>query len=111
MRGHRLATWKGRALGAAILAFTLSASTAWGYFFDERREMSLSGPAYSWPTFALSDVSDDSIGAGRGIQLKTRRGHVLGHVQDELRTSPQEVVTKSPANCSETGSKLVRDLF
>lgn len=64
MRGHRLATWKGRALGTAILAFILLASTGWGYFFAERREMSLSGSADSQATFALAS---DNIGTGKGL--------------------------------------------
>jgi hypothetical protein len=33
----------------------LPAATAWGYFFDDRREMSLSGFAYTRGTIALSD--------------------------------------------------------
>ncbi len=73
MRGQRLATCKGGALGTVMLALTLSASSAWGYFFDERREMSLSGFAYSRATFALSD---DSIGAGKGMY---QTGNLVQH--------------------------------
>lgn len=41
--------------GAAVVSMMLWTATAWGYFFDERREMSLSGLAYSRATFALQD--------------------------------------------------------
>src|SRR5581483_10012926 len=59
MRERTLATSKGRTLGAAILALVFSAGTASGYFFDDRREMSLSGFFYSRTTFATAheDVS------------------------------------------------------
>ncbi|HXG19808.1 MAG TPA: DUF1302 family protein [Methylomirabilota bacterium] len=59
MRERTLATSKGRTLGAAILALVFSAGTASGYFFDDRREMSLSGFFYSRATFATAheDVS------------------------------------------------------
>jgi hypothetical protein len=63
MRRHRLATWRGKALGTTILTLVLSAGTAWGYFFDERREMSLSGFAYTRGTWALSE---DDIGTYKG---------------------------------------------
>ncbi len=36
-----------------VILGCLSASTAWGYFFDDRREMSLSGFAYTRGTMAL----------------------------------------------------------
>ncbi|MGE4094583.1 MAG: DUF1302 family protein [Candidatus Binatia bacterium] len=47
--------------------------TAWGYFFDERREMSLSGFAYSRGTFALSE---DDIGNYKGLWQK---GNLVQH--------------------------------
>src|SRR5215831_6057787 len=47
-----------------IVLGTLSANTAWGYFFDDRREMSLSGIAYTRGTFALTN---DHIGTGKGL--------------------------------------------
>ena len=37
-----------------VILGCLSASTAWGYFFDDRREMSLSGFAYTRGTIALA---------------------------------------------------------
>jgi hypothetical protein len=40
-----------------------TASTAFGYFFDDRREMSLSGFAYSRATFAL----EDNVAAGENL--------------------------------------------
>src|SRR5262245_3843966 len=50
MRGHgqRVGWW----LSVVFTIWFLPASTVWGYFFDERREMSLSGFAYSRVTFA-----------------------------------------------------------
>ncbi len=60
MKRNRLGRWWSLATAAVVLLPTLS----WGYFFDDRREMSLSGFAYSRSTFALSD---DSIGAGKGL--------------------------------------------
>lgn len=41
--------------GATVLSALLWTATAWGYFFDERREMSLSGFAYSRGVFATQD--------------------------------------------------------
>jgi hypothetical protein len=38
----------------AVLFVLLLPATTWGYFFDDRREMSLSGFAYSRATFALA---------------------------------------------------------
>ena len=57
MRSHR-----GWWFFAAVMVLLLPAATAWGYYFDDRREMSLSGFAYSRATFALSN---DTIGEGK----------------------------------------------
>ena len=46
---------RGWGLCAALALLLLPATTAWGYFFDDRREMSLSGFAYSRATFATAD--------------------------------------------------------
>ena len=46
-----------------VILGCLSASTAWGYFFDDRREMSLSGFAYTRGTIAL----EDNMAAGRHL--------------------------------------------
>jgi hypothetical protein len=46
-----------------VLVLLLPATTAWGYFFDDRREMSLSGFAYMRGTWALAS---DRIGAYKG---------------------------------------------
>jgi hypothetical protein len=73
MRGKTLATYTGRAVGAAILALVLSAGTSWGYFFDEKREMSLSGLAYTRGTWALSE---DDIGGYKGLWQK---GNLVQH--------------------------------
>jgi hypothetical protein len=48
----------------SVALWLLPVSVAHSYFFDERREMSLSGQAYSRATFALAD---DSIGNGKGL--------------------------------------------
>jgi hypothetical protein len=61
MRGKR---HSGVWLFAASMAFLLSTTTAWGYFFDERREMSLAGFAYSRSTWALAS---DDIGTYKGL--------------------------------------------
>lgn len=73
MRKHTLATLRGRTLGAAILALVFSAGTAWGYYFDDRREMSLSGFAYSRATIGLSE---DRIGTGKNL---TNVGNLVQH--------------------------------
>ena len=70
MRGKRQ---RGVWLFAASMAFLLSTTTAWGYFFDERREMSLSGFAYSRGTWALSE---DNIGTYKGLY---QEGNLVQH--------------------------------
>jgi len=40
---------------SAVVVLWLLAAPAWGYDFDDRREMSLSGFAYSRATIALQD--------------------------------------------------------
>ena len=67
MRGQRrrVGWW----LSIALAVCFLPASIASGYFFDERREMSLSGFAYSRGVMALSH---DNIGTHKGYyQIKT----------------------------------------
>jgi hypothetical protein len=51
----------------------LPAATAWGYYFDDRREMSLSGFAYSRATWALAA---DNIGTGKGLY---QSGNLVQH--------------------------------
>ncbi len=51
----------------------LPTSVAHSYFFDDRREMSLSGFAYTRATMALSD---DDIGTGKGLYEK---GNLVQH--------------------------------
>ena len=51
MTGQRYTHW----LLGMITIVLFEGATAWGYFFDDRREMSLSGFAYSRATFALED--------------------------------------------------------
>jgi hypothetical protein len=55
-----------------VLTFFGTAS-AWGYYFDERREMSLSGFAYTRGTWALSN---DEIGNYKGLW---QRGNLVQH--------------------------------
>jgi hypothetical protein len=69
MKGYRLGRWWSLATAAIFFLPTLS----WGYFFDERREMSLSGFAYSRATFALSE---DDIGGYKGLYHK---GNLVQH--------------------------------
>ncbi len=40
---------------AAVMVVLLEAATAWGYYFDDRREMSLSGFAYTRAVVATQD--------------------------------------------------------
>ena len=47
---------------AGLVLWFGTASTAFGYFFDERREMSFSGFAYTRGTIACRD---DNIGTGK----------------------------------------------
>ncbi|MBI3302189.1 MAG: hypothetical protein HYZ72_08975, partial [Deltaproteobacteria bacterium] len=57
-----------------VVAFTFfSAASAWGYYFDERREMSLSGFAYTRGTWALAN---DDIGNFKGLW---QRGNLVQH--------------------------------
>ena len=62
MRGQRqhMGWW----LSVVLAVWFLPTSAAWGYFFDDRREMSLSGLAYTRGTMALSS---DNIGTGKGL--------------------------------------------
>ena len=52
MRGQRqhMGWW----LSVVLAVWFLPTSAAWGYFFDDRREMSLSGFAYTRGTIGLS---------------------------------------------------------
>src|SRR5438876_6893169 len=58
---------------AALVVLLLPAATAWGYYFDERREMSLSGFAYSRAAFA---TTSDNIGTFKGFY---QTGNVVSH--------------------------------
>ena len=50
MRRKQRQRWK---CWSAVVVWWLLAAPAWGYYFDERREMALSGFAYSRATMAL----------------------------------------------------------
>ncbi|MGE0823881.1 MAG: DUF1302 family protein, partial [Candidatus Binatia bacterium] len=71
MRRQRHGTYWWLCVGLALCVFPIN--TAWGYFFDERREMSLSGFAYSRGTWALSE---DDIGTYKGLWQK---GNLVQH--------------------------------
>ena len=58
---------------AALVILLLPAATAWGYYFDDRREMSLSGFAYSRAAFA---TTSDNIGTFKGFY---QTGNVVSH--------------------------------
>jgi hypothetical protein len=76
----------------AILGY-LSVSTAWGYFFDDRREMSLSGFAYSRGTVALAN---DRIGTHKGYY---QIGNLVSHrnfVTLEWRHNINRVTRSTP---------------
>ena len=69
MKGCRLGRWWSLATVAVFLLPTLS----WGYFFDDRREMSLSGFAYSRATFA---TSSENIRNGKSLY---QAGNLVQH--------------------------------
>src|SRR5438034_6089633 len=71
MRGNRQ-IMRGELFAALVLLF-LPAATAWGYFFDDRREMSLSGFAYSRAVMA---TTSDNIGTFKGFY---QAGNVVSH--------------------------------
>src|SRR3989441_938188 len=71
MRGNRQ-IMRGELFAALVLLF-LPAATAWGYFFDDRREMSLSGFAYSRAVIA---TTSDNIGTFKGFY---QAGNVVSH--------------------------------
>src|SRR6266536_1435240 len=58
---------------AAVMVVLLEAVTAWGYYFDDRREMSLSGFAYSRAAFA---TTSDNIGTFKGFY---QAGNLVSH--------------------------------
>jgi hypothetical protein len=60
-------------LFVSFALWLLPASIAHSYFFDDRREMSLSGLAYTRATMALSD---DNIGTGKSLYEK---GNLVQH--------------------------------
>src|SRR5690242_10522846 len=66
--GHLMRRHRCRLVGGGVLTWliliSMSANTAWGYFFDERREMSLSGIFYTRGTFS---TTSDHIGTGKGL--------------------------------------------
>ncbi|NOT57444.1 MAG: hypothetical protein HOP18_22805 [Deltaproteobacteria bacterium] len=67
------------------------------YFFDERREMSLSGFAYTRGTLALSD---DSIGSGKGLyetgNLVQHRNFVTLEWRHNINRAAREMPTVGP---------------
>src|SRR5215831_8651562 len=70
MRRNRQGRW---GLCAAMVMLLVPAATAWGYFFDDRREMSLSGFAY---TRAAMGLKDDNIGTYKG---NWKAGNLVQH--------------------------------
>ncbi|HJY80103.1 MAG TPA: DUF1302 family protein, partial [Candidatus Binatia bacterium] len=70
MRRNRQGRW---GLLAAVAMLLLPAATAWGYYFDDRREMSLSGFAYSRAVFA---TTSDNIGTFKGFY---QTGNLVSH--------------------------------
>src|SRR6266540_1331472 len=52
MRRNQQGRW---GLIAAVAVLLLPAATTWGYYFDDRREMSLSGFAYTRAVIATQD--------------------------------------------------------
>ena len=54
---------------AALTALLVPAATAWGYYFDDRREMSLSGFAYSRAVIATRGRNNPCTGNLAGQQV------------------------------------------
>lgn len=80
--------------GATVLSALLWTATSWGYFFDDRREMSLSGFAYSRATMSLAG---ENIGTGKSLyqsgQLVQHRNfltlewrHNIGRISRDMPT-------------------------
>src|SRR5712692_10298648 len=61
MRRNRQRGW---GLFAALALLLIPAAATWGCYFDDRREMSLSGFAYTRATFA---TTSDNIGTDKGL--------------------------------------------
>jgi len=62
-----------RLVFAAVLILLLQGTTVWGYFFDDRREMSLSGFAYSRATLRYHPTYRHSEGQYRVGNLVQHR--------------------------------------
>jgi hypothetical protein len=93
MRRNRYRGW---GLGAALVMLLLPAATAWGYFFDDRREMSLSGFAYSRAVISTQDglfSSKTTYAAGNLVQHRNfvtlEWRHNLNRVSREFPTVGQ----------------------
>jgi hypothetical protein len=61
---------------AAVLVLWLLATPVWGYYFDDRREMNLSGFAYSRATIALQDGRGN-----RGLGISNNKDNVWVELQ------------------------------
>ena len=75
----------------------LPAATTWGYYFDDRREMSLSGFAYSRATFA---TTSDNIGTNKGFyqtgNLVQHRNFITLEWRHNLNRISRDVPTVGP---------------
>ncbi len=82
---------------AGLMLWLGTASTAFGYFFDERREMSLSGFAYTRGTIALSQ---DNIGTGKSLyekgNLVQHRNFVTLEWRHNINRATREMPTVGP---------------
>ncbi len=91
MRRNRQGRW---GLIAAVAVLLLPAATAWGYYFDDRREMSLAGFAYSRAVIATQDPEHGTqratYGAGNLVShrnfLTLEWRHNLNRVTREFPT-------------------------
>ena len=91
MRRNKQGRW---GLCAALVVLLLPAATAWGYYFDDRREMSLSGFAYSRAVFATQggiNGSTHTYHAGNMVQHRNfvtlEWRHNLNRVSREFPTA------------------------
>ena len=91
MRRNRYRGW---GLFAALVMLLVPAATSWGYFFDDRREMSLSGFAYSRVVIATQDpkygTQKATYGAGNMVSHRNfvtlEWRHNLNRVSREFPT-------------------------
>ncbi len=86
----------GWGLCAALALLLLPAATAWGYYFDDRREMSLSGFAYTRAVIATQDGrTNQKVGYAAG-NLVSHRNFLTLEWRHNLNRISREFPTLGP---------------